>query len=29
MYPYYSGDAVTKATMVFRWVVYYNALQTR
>lgn len=29
MYRYYSGDAVTKATMVFRWLVYYNALQTR
>lgn len=29
MYQYYSGDAVTKATMVFRWLVYYNALQTR
>ena len=29
MYQYYSGDDVTKATMVFRWLVYYNALQTR
>lgn len=29
MYQYYSGDAVTKATMVFRWLVYYNARQTR
>lgn len=29
MYRYYSGDAVTKSTMVFRWLVYYNALQTR
>jgi hypothetical protein len=29
MYPYYSGDAVTKSTMVFRWLVYYNALQSR
>ena len=29
MYQYYSGDAVTKSTMVFRWMVYYNALQTR
>jgi len=29
MYQYYSGDVVTKSTMVFRWLVYYNALQTR
>jgi hypothetical protein len=29
MYRYYSGDAVTKSTMVFRWMVYYNALQAR
>ncbi|MEO8257640.1 MAG: hypothetical protein ABI868_09885 [Acidobacteriota bacterium] len=29
MYPYYTGDAVTKSTMVFRWLVYYNALQSR
>ena len=29
MYRYYSGDDVTKATMVFRWLVYYDALQTR
>ena len=29
MYQYYSGDAVTSSTMVFRWLVYYNALQTR
>lgn len=29
MYRYYSGDVVTKSTMVFRWLVYYNALQTR
>jgi len=29
MYQYYSGDAVTKSTMVFRWLVYYNAQQTR
>ena len=29
MYQYYSGDRVTDATMVFRWFVYYNALQTR
>jgi hypothetical protein len=29
MYRYFSGDAVTKATKVFRWMVYYNALQSR
>ena len=29
MYRYFSGDAVTKATMVFRWMVYYNAQQSR
>jgi hypothetical protein len=29
MYRYFSGDAVTEATMVFRWMVYYNALQSR
>lgn len=29
MYQYYSGDGVTKSTMVFRWLVYYNGLQTR
>jgi len=29
MYPYFSGDAVTDATMVFRWMVVYNALQSR
>ena len=29
MYGYFSGDAVTEATMVFRWMVYYNALETR
>jgi hypothetical protein len=29
MYRYFSGDAVTKATMVFRWMVYYNALESR
>jgi len=29
MYPYFTGDAVTKATMVFRWMVVYNAAQTR
>ena len=29
MYGYFSGDAVTKATEVFRWMVVYNAAQTR
>jgi hypothetical protein len=29
MYQYFSGDAVTKSTMVFRWLVYYDAQQTR
>ena len=29
MYGYFSGDAATSATMVFRWMVYYNAQQTR
>jgi hypothetical protein len=29
MYRYFSGNAVTQATMVFRWMVYYNALQSR
>jgi hypothetical protein len=29
MFQYYSGDAVTKSTMVFRWLVYYDALQSR
>jgi hypothetical protein len=29
MYRYFSGDAVTEATMVFRWMVVYNALQSR
>jgi hypothetical protein len=29
MYRYFSGDAVTKATEVFRWVVVYNMAQTR
>lgn len=29
MYRYFSGDATTKATMVFRWMVYFNALQSR
>ena len=29
MYQYFSGDAVTEATMVFRWMVYYNAAESR
>ena len=29
MYRYFTGDAVTEATMVFRWMVYYNALESR
>ena len=29
MYKYFRGDAVTEATMVFRWMVYYNGLQNR
>lgn len=29
MYRFFSGDAATAATMVFRWMVYYNALQSR
>jgi hypothetical protein len=29
MYQYFSGDAVTESTMLFRWLVYYNARQTR
>jgi hypothetical protein len=29
MYRYFSGDATTKATEIFRWMVYYNAAQTR
>jgi hypothetical protein len=29
MYQYFSGDAVTKATKVFRWMVVYNAAETR
>ena len=29
MYRYWSDDAITKATAVFRWMVYYNAAQTR
>jgi hypothetical protein len=29
MYRYLSGDATTSATMIFRWMVYYDALQSR
>jgi len=29
MYRYFRGDAVTEATMVFRWVVAYNVAETR
>jgi mono/diheme cytochrome c family protein len=29
MYRYFSGDATTKANVVFRWMVYYNAAETR
>jgi len=29
MYRYFSGDANTEATMVFRWMVVYNARQSR
>lgn len=29
MYGYFSGDRVTKATEVFRWLAYYNAPNTR
>jgi hypothetical protein len=29
MYQYFSGDALTKATIVFRWMVYYNAAESR
>jgi hypothetical protein len=29
MYRYFTGDAVTEATLVFRWMVVYNASQTR
>jgi len=29
MYRYFSGDATTEAMMVFRWMVVYNALQSR
>jgi hypothetical protein len=29
MYRYFTGDAVTEATLVFRWMVAYNAMQSR
>lgn len=29
MYQYFSGDALTKATIVFRWMVVYNAAESR
>jgi hypothetical protein len=29
MYRYFTGDAVTETTIVFRWMVYYNAQQSR
>jgi hypothetical protein len=29
MYRYFAGDTVSSATMVFRWMVYYNAQQSR
>jgi hypothetical protein len=29
MYRYFTGDAVTRATLVFRWMVVYNAMQSR
>jgi len=29
MYRYFSGDAVTDATKVFRWMVVYNGMQSR
>lgn len=29
MYPYLSGDRDTSATVLFRWMVYYYAAQTR
>jgi hypothetical protein len=28
MYRYFTGDAVTEATLVFRWMVVYNAMQS-
>jgi mono/diheme cytochrome c family protein len=29
MYRYFAGDRISDATMVFRWMVYYNAMQSR
>jgi len=29
MYRYFSGNAIADATMVFRWMVYYNAAESR
>jgi hypothetical protein len=29
MYGYFTGDAVTKANLVFRWMVVYNGMQSR
>ena len=29
MYRYFSGDAVTDSTKVFRWIVVYNAMHSR
>ena len=29
MYQYFRGDAQTSATLLFRWLVYYNGAQTR
>ena len=29
MYRYFSGDRTTAATVVFRWMVYYNAQESR
>jgi len=29
MYRYFRGGATTEATMVFRWLVYYNGAETR
>jgi hypothetical protein len=29
MYRYFTGDAVTEATLVFRWMVVYNGMQSR
>ncbi len=29
MYRYFTGDAVTKANLVFRWMVVYDGMQSR